>query len=83
MKVSTLTALESPTARIQQLARQTFCYGAPLTLAEMTARIDRITVADARAVGAAMLKSAPTVTAVGRIGKVTGAAGVARRLARG
>ena len=82
MKVATLTALESPQARIQQLARQTFAYGAPLTLEEMTARIDRIEVADARAVGVAMLMSAPTVAAIGRIGKVIGAAGVARRLAR-
>ena len=82
MKVATLTALESPQARIQQLARQTFAYGAPLTLEEITARIDRIEVADARAAGAAMLLSAPTVAAIGRIGKVIGAAGVARRLAR-
>ena len=82
MKVATLTALEAPQARIQQLARQTFVYGAPLTLEEMTARIDRIEVADARAVGAAMLMSAPTVAAIGRIGKVIGASGVARRLAR-
>ena len=35
-----------------------FLYGAPLTLEEMTARIDAIDVADARAAGAAMLKSA-------------------------
>jgi predicted Zn-dependent peptidase len=82
MKVATLTALESPQARIQQLARQTFAYGAPLTLEEITTRIDRIEVADARAAGAAMLLSAPTVAAIGRIGKVIGAAGVARRLAR-
>jgi predicted Zn-dependent peptidase len=82
MKVATLTALEAPQARIQQLARQTFVYRAPLTLEEMTARIDRIEVADARAVGAAMLASAPTVAAIGRIGKVIGASGVARRLAR-
>ena len=82
MKVSTLTALESPMARIQQLARQTFTYGRPLTLDELTARINAITVADARRAGAAMLKSAPTVAAIGKIGKVIGAAGVARRLGR-
>ena len=82
MKVSTLTALESPMARIQQLARQTFTYGKPLTLEEMTARINAITVADVRRAGAAMLKSAPTVAAIGKTGKVMGAAGVARRLGR-
>jgi predicted Zn-dependent peptidase len=80
MKVSTLTALESPMARIQQLARQTFTHGKPLTLDEMTARINAVSVADARRAGSAMLKSPPTVAAIGKVGKVVGAAGVARRL---
>jgi predicted Zn-dependent peptidase len=80
MKVATLTALESPGARAQQLARQMFCHGRVLTLAEMTARIDAIRVEDARRAGAAMLASAPTVAAIGRIGKVFGAEKVARRL---
>ena len=82
MKVSTLAALESPLARIQQLARQTFVYGQPQSLDEMTARIDRVSVEEARRVGAQMLQSSPTVAAIGRIGKFTGAAGVARRLGR-
>jgi predicted Zn-dependent peptidase len=80
MKVSTLTALESPSARAQQLARQVFAYGRPLTLEEVTARIDAIAVDDARKAGAAMLASAPTVAAIGRVGKVLGAERVARRL---
>ncbi len=83
MKVATLTALESPTARIQQLARQTFTHGKPLTLEEMTARINAISVADARRAGAAMLKSAPTFVAIGKVGKGAGAAAVSRRLGRG
>jgi len=82
MKVSTLAALESPGARAQQLARQMFAYGRPLALEEMTARIDAIRVEDVRRVGAAMLGSAPTVAAIGRVGKVIGAERVARRLGR-
>ncbi len=82
MKVATLTALEAPQARIQQLARQTFVYGEPLTLDAMIERIDRVTVEAARRAGAAMLASAPTVAAIGRIGKAIGVAGVARRLGR-
>jgi predicted Zn-dependent peptidase len=80
MKVSTLTALESPGTRVQQLARQMFVYGRPLTLEEMTARIDAINVEDVRRAGAAMLKSPPTIAAIGRVGKVLGAEKIARRL---
>ncbi len=58
MKVSTLTALESPGARAQQLARQMFVYGRALTLEEMTARIDAINVADVRRAGARRLGGA-------------------------
>jgi len=82
MKVSTFAALESPGARAQQLARQMFVYGRPLALEEMTARIDAIRVEDVRRVGAAMLRSAPAVAAIGRVGKVIGADRVARRLGR-
>jgi predicted Zn-dependent peptidase len=80
MKVSTLAALESPAARAQQLARQLFAYGQVLSLTEMTDRIDAIHVDDVRRAGTAMLASAPTVAAIGRIGKVIGAEKVARRL---
>ena len=80
MKVSTLTALESPGARSQQLARQVFCYGRVLTLEEMTARIDAISVNSVREIGARMLAAPPTISAIGKVGKVFGAEKVARRL---
>jgi predicted Zn-dependent peptidase len=57
-----------------------FVYGRALTLEEMTARIDAINVADVRRAGAAMLRSPPTVAAIGRVGRVIGAEKVARRL---
>jgi predicted Zn-dependent peptidase len=81
LKVATLSVLEQPGARAQQLARQLFAYGRVVPLEEAIARIDAIDAAAARKVGAAMLASAPTVAAIGRIGKVMGAEKVARRLA--
>ena len=81
MKVSLLAALESSGARAQQLARQILVYGRALTKAEMARRIDRISVDEVRRAGATMLRSAPTVTALGRIGAVIDQSGVAKRLA--
>ncbi|HEY1941999.1 MAG TPA: pitrilysin family protein [Roseiarcus sp.] len=83
LKVSTLTALESPSARAHQIARQTFIYGRPLSLEDMLGRIDAITVEDVRRVGAAMLTSTPTVAAIGSVGKALDSAGVAARLGGG
>jgi predicted Zn-dependent peptidase len=80
MKVGTLSALESPGARAQQIARQTFVYGRPLSLEAMLARIEAVNVEDVRKVGAAMLKSAPTLAAIGATGKVLGRAGIERAL---
>jgi predicted Zn-dependent peptidase len=82
-KVSTLTALESPSARAQQLARQTLVYGAPLSLDAMLARIAAISVDDVRQAGAAMLRSPPTVAVIGGVGKALDAAAVAERLKGG
>jgi len=80
MKVATLSVLEQPGARAQQLARQLFAYGRTLTLEESIDRIDRIDAPAARAAGAAMLAAAPTVAAIGRIGNVMSVEKVARRL---
>jgi len=83
MKVGTLSALEQPGARAQQLARQMFAYGRPLTLEETIARIDRIDATATRRAGRAILAAPPTVAAIGRIGKVFPAEKVARRLSTG
>ena len=80
-KVATLSVLEQPGARAQQLARQLFAHGRPLALEETIARIERIDAAAARRAGAAMLATPPTVAAIGRVGKVWPAEKVARRLA--
>jgi predicted Zn-dependent peptidase len=81
MKVATLSVLEQPAARAQQLARQLFAYQRVLSLDEAIARIERIDAQAVRRAGAAMLASPPTVAAIGRIGKVWAAEKVARRLA--
>ena len=80
MKVSLAAALESPGARAHQLARQMQIYARPLSLDEMTARVDAISVADVRKVGSAVLRSRPTVAAIGAVGKVPGQADVADAL---
>ena len=80
MKVATVSALESPGARSGQLTRQVFLYGRPLSLDEMTARIDAITLADVKAAGRAMIAGTPTVAAIGKVGRVLDSAHVARRL---
>ena len=80
MKVSLLTALEQPGARVHQLSRQMQIYGRPLSFDEMLARVDAITVEDVRKTGAAMLRSAPAVAVIGAVGKAPGQAKVARAL---
>ena len=80
MKVSLVAALESPGARAQQLARQMQIYGRPLSIEEMIARVEAISVEDVRKTGAAMLRSPPTVAAIGAVGKVPGQARVVEAL---
>jgi predicted Zn-dependent peptidase len=83
MKVGTLSVLEQPGSRAQQLARQVFAYGRTLSLEETIARIERVDVGRARAAGRAMLRSRPTVAAIGRISKVFDVEKVASRLGIG
>jgi len=80
MKVSLVAALESPGARAHQLARQMQTYGRPLSVDEMTARVDAISVQDVRSVGSAMLRTRPTVATIGAAGKVPGQAKIAEAL---
>ena len=80
LKVSLLVALESSSARAEQIARQHMAYGRILDSAEILERIDAITVDQARAAGVTMLRSAPTVAAIGPVGKVPGPDAVAAML---
>ena len=80
-KVSLLTALESPAARADQIARQLLAFGRLITREEMIARIDELTLEDVRAAGVTALRSRPTVAAVGDAAKAPRPERIASRLA--
>jgi predicted Zn-dependent peptidase len=80
-KVGLLAALESSSARAEQIARQAMIFGRVLSRHEMIADIERLSLADVRAAGARMLRRPPTVAVLGAIRKAPGAAEVAARLA--
>jgi predicted Zn-dependent peptidase len=80
MKVGLMTALEQPAARVHQLSHQLEVYGRPLSIDEILTRLDGITVEDVRKTGAIMLKSRPTVVAIGATGKVPDQAEIAGAL---
>jgi predicted Zn-dependent peptidase len=63
MKAGLLMALESSSARAEQLARQMFAYGRPLAIEEIVANIDAVTVETARAAGRAVIGRGRTVVA--------------------
>ncbi len=83
LKVSMLVALESSSARAEQVARQHLAFGRVLGADEILERIDAITVEDARRVGRQMLKTAPTVSAVGPVKGVYTPDKVSERLGLG
>jgi predicted Zn-dependent peptidase len=81
MKVSLLTALESSSARAEQIARQHMAYGRVLPRDEIIGRIDALTLEQVRRAGLRALSTAPTVSAVGDVSKVMTQARIAERLA--
>ena len=58
MKAGLLMALESSSARAEQLARHIHIYGRPIPLAEIVSRIDAVTVESARAAGRDLIAQA-------------------------
>ena len=80
MKVSLLAALESSAARAEQIARQLLAFGRILPREEIIDEIDRLTLADIRRAGSALLASSPTVAAVGKVAKVPTPQRIAERL---
>jgi predicted Zn-dependent peptidase len=67
MKMSLLTALESPGRRAEQMARHMLAYGRVLPRGEMVSMIDAITVDDVCRVASASLTAPPTIAAIGPI----------------
>ncbi len=80
MKVSLLTALEQPSARCEQIARQVMAFDRVLSREEIVGKIDRLDIDAIRRAGARALASAPTVAAIGPVAKVFAPDRVARRL---
>ncbi len=80
LKVSLLSALESPAARAQQIARHLIVYGRVVSFEDMLARIDAISAEDTRRVGSDMLLTNHTLAAIGRVGKVLDQGRIAQRL---
>jgi predicted Zn-dependent peptidase len=70
MKVGLLAALESPGGRVEQMARQVLSFGRVIDGAEITAKLDAVSLEDVRAAGRDLLASTPTLTAVGPIARL-------------
>jgi len=66
MKAGLLMALESCSARAEQMARHILAYGRPLTVDELVARIDAVSVVSTRDAARGLLsRSRPAVVALG------------------
>jgi predicted Zn-dependent peptidase len=83
MKASLLMALESSSARAEQLARQMFAWGRPIPIEEVVGRIESVTVESARAAGRALIaRGKPAVAVIGPGPGLESAATIAESLAR-
>ncbi|MGE3148183.1 MAG: M16 family metallopeptidase [Pseudorhodoplanes sp.] len=81
MKAGLLMALESSGARAEQLARQMIAYGRPISLSEIIAKIDAVTVDSARAAGHALIaRGKPAIAALGSGRGLESAAAIAESL---
>lgn len=83
MKAGLLMALESSSARTEQLARQIIAYGRPIPLSELVEKIEAVTVETARAAGRALIaRSRPAIAALGPGKGLETAAAIAEGLFR-
>jgi predicted Zn-dependent peptidase len=76
MKAGLLMALESSSARAEQLARQIIAYNRPIPLEEIVAKVEAVTVESARTAGRALLARRQPALAV--LGTGAGLESVAR-----
>jgi predicted Zn-dependent peptidase len=83
MKVGLVTALESSSMRAEQIARQILAFGRPIPLEELIAKIDAVTVEDARNAGRALVAGGkPTFAGLGPGRGLESAARMAESLGR-
>jgi predicted Zn-dependent peptidase len=81
MKSGLLMALESSSVRAEQLARHILIFGRPLSLSEIVQKIDAVTMEDVGRVGRALLRSPPTLAAIGPVRTLPGRDAIAARIA--
>ena len=83
MKAGLLMALESSEARVAQIARQMLAYGRPISLEEIVAKVDAVTVESARAAGRALVdRGRPAIAALGPGNGLESTAAIAESLVR-
>jgi predicted Zn-dependent peptidase len=82
LKASLLMGLESSSSRAEHFANQMLIYGRPLSTAEMVAKIDAVDQATIAGAARRIFAAAPTLAALGPIGKVESYERIAERLAR-
>ena len=84
MKAGILIALESSSARAEQLARQLITHGRPIPVEEVVAKVDAVTVESARAAGRALIaRSRPALAVLGRGRGLESVATIAESLGHG
>jgi len=80
LKASTLMALESSSARAEQLARQLLIYGRPIPPAEVVSRIEAVDAATVRRVAGRILGGGPpAVAAIGPLQRLASYDDIAAR----
>jgi predicted Zn-dependent peptidase len=83
MKTGLLMALESSSARAEQLARQLIYWGRPIPIDELVEKIEAVTVESTRAAGRALIaRGRPAIAALGPGPGLEHAATIADSLAR-
>ncbi|MFH1803830.1 MAG: pitrilysin family protein [Pseudomonadota bacterium] len=80
LKASVLMSMESNSGRCETLARQIQIFGRPQTTDEIIARIEAVDLERVRASGQSLLTGAPTLTALGPVGKMPDLASLSGRL---
>lgn len=72
LKVSLLSALETPGGRIERDARQLLAWGRVIPSEDVIAKVDAVTVEHVRAAGRRLIAGKPTLAAIGPIKKLPG-----------
>jgi predicted Zn-dependent peptidase len=80
LKAGILMARESTGSRCEQLAQQLLIYGRPIPAAETVAKIDAVGAAEVARVARRLLLSAPTLAAIGPLGRLEPLGRIADRL---